>query len=152
MGAIPEAVNGERYLEKIEFSLSRELFVSLFLSMPTGQYFLQELLNTEYCHQKFMDAIVSFLVFLIFPGTCCSSSTTNLLSLKASFTTSLASAAVALLPKHTGFNQVCWLSVPAQTRVNHTSPAKWSPGIHLQTALAEYSPQTLLLCKGNVRW
>lgn len=39
-GEIPEAVNGERYLEKIEFSLSRELFVSFFLSMPTGQYLL----------------------------------------------------------------------------------------------------------------
>lgn len=40
MGAISEAVNGERYLEKIEFNLSRELFVTLFLSVPTGQYLL----------------------------------------------------------------------------------------------------------------
>lgn len=40
MGAIPEAVNGERCLEKIEFNLSRELFVNFFLSMPAGQYFL----------------------------------------------------------------------------------------------------------------
>lgn len=103
-----------------------------------------------------MDAIVSFFSFpfflLIFPGTCCSSSTTNLLSLKASFTTPLAPAVGALLPKHTGFNQVFWLGVPAQTPVNHTSLANWSPGIPLQTALAEPSSQTLLLCKGKVGW
>lgn len=57
-GAISEAVNGERYLEKIEFNLSRELFVTFLLSMPTGQY----LLNTKYCHQNFMGAIVSSFV------------------------------------------------------------------------------------------
>lgn len=66
MGAIPEAVNGGRYLEKIEFNLSRELFVAFFLSMPTGQYLLPLLLNKKYCHQKFMDAVVSFFFLLLF--------------------------------------------------------------------------------------
>lgn len=78
-----------------------------------------------------------FLLFFLFPGTCCSSSTTGLLSLKASFTTSLAPVAGVLLPKHTGFKQACQLDVPTTTQPpNHTLLAMGSSGIHLQTALS----------------
>lgn len=37
MGTIPGVVNGCRRLGKIEFNLSRKLFVTFFHSMPIGQ-------------------------------------------------------------------------------------------------------------------
>lgn len=66
MGAVPEAVNGGRYLEKIEFHLSIELFVTFFLSMPTGQYLLPLLLNKKVLPSKIHGCCCFFLLSSFF--------------------------------------------------------------------------------------